>query len=331
MFRVVPSADTLAVFKFPSSYSTRFVHAMNDSRKFVSTFLGSDYAGLSSGIYFVHIGSEELNSQVSEAVDEYNSQSRAMPYFTPLSFSSAQAGSDLERVSIPSSSYVVAGLLRNSLERKIASFEGKKPIGENIRVCEKKKLNTSLCPEFFSVRKCYSVWFQHDIEESQEQKIYLIIDLTYSMSSNLELPLIIRKIEQSGRNVSELKGKFVSAEKQLSPNQKIRFIGNISNVSEDKQKFGVVYHGADGSLIEEEFPTGSLTLNLSYSREYVEELIPCLNQLEAWRWQENHKWPQKKIEQIKEGVRGFLKGELFTSVSIGSVTFDLEAEPTFVD
>lgn len=235
---VRPSNDRLSVFRISKTLKdfgfTRVAHVVNMySQSLVSTSLSSEYGGLKPGVYIASVGhvasKDMLRDELKVAFARYFEvlSQRSSPQKHIQSFSSfydvdtlvnALVDSVVEEA-VPSTSYVVANLLDNLMERSIAIQY--KCYEKGARICIKLDVKTlrelmqkdeefsreplfnfcrerpSLCGQdndgcarFFRVVKEILIRFQHSVVNNEE-KIYMIFFSRYRRLSSLKLKDVI--------------------------------------------------------------------------------------------------------------------------------------------
>jgi len=277
------------------------------------------------------IEQSKVISTLGEIISKYN-QGVRFSRQTVFQLDERQLSLDLKSIRVPSTSYIVAGLLRNKLQKRDSGAPSQnRAIAEHLRLCEEEVLNKQLCPEFFNVKRCYSLWFQHDIEENMEERISLIVDLSYRLFSRLDLNLIIEKMKLLGRDLSSLVGKFVTVKTTDSFGEARRIIGKIRSVENGSDEVLVSYYSDQNELLEDIFKVDLISVNYSYSKEFIDSLVDCLPKLEQWRFNMNHKWPNERMKEILTGVRGFLKERLSDRLSLPGAQYSLEENPIEVE
>jgi hypothetical protein len=235
---VMPDRDRLSVFKISKTLKdfgfTRIVHVVNRySQTLLSTSLSSEYGDLEPGVYIAYIGREankdvlrnELQYAFAKYFEELSQSSFTQKYTQPSSSSSnvnefvdSLVNSAVEEV-IPSTSYVIANLLNNLMEKIIPIHYRCHEKGA--RVCIKLDVETlreilqrdeelskeplfnfceeypSLCGDdnngcakFFRVIKEFHIRFQHSVIDDKE-RIYMIFFSQYRRLGGLELRKVI--------------------------------------------------------------------------------------------------------------------------------------------
>ena len=246
---VNPDRDKLEVFRVPRALEnlgfTRIVHVINRySQNFVSTLLPSEYGDLKPGVYITYIGREaskdvlrnELQYAFVKYFEEYNKRSSTREHVRLFSSSSdinelvnALVSSAVEEV-ISSTSYVVANLLSNLVERIIPVQYSCHEKG--VRICIKLSAETLReilqgdeysieplfdfcknypglcgggdhgCAKFFEVVKELQIRFQHAVVSDRE-RIYMILSSQYRRLNRLELKGVVDFIKQSVEDINK--------------------------------------------------------------------------------------------------------------------------------
>jgi hypothetical protein len=250
---VNPDRDKLGVFRVSKPLenfeSPRVVHVINRySQNFVSTLLPSEYEGLKPGVYIAYIGQEaskdvlrsELRYAFAKYFEEYDQRSSTQEYvhlFSSFSdinerannLASNLVGSAVEEV-ISSTSYVVANLLSNLIERIIPVQYSCRE--KSVRICIKLDVKTLReilqedeysieplfdfcknypglcggsdygCAKFFEVVKELQIRFQHAIVSDRE-RIYMILSSQYRRLNSLELKGVIDFIKPLVKDINK--------------------------------------------------------------------------------------------------------------------------------
>jgi hypothetical protein len=227
---VKPDKDVLKVLRISRTPKdlgfTRVVHVINTfSRNFVSTPLSSEYGDLKPGVYIASIG-----RSVDKDVLKDELQNAFGKYFQEIAHrGSMQSSQQMDNIvkslidateeeQIPSTSYVVANLLGNLLEKIVPSDI--KCHEKGVKVCvqlDKDMLEAKLreservleplfgfcqeypnlcgegddgCARFFTVVKQFHIRFQHSVSNDRE-RIYMIFFSSYRRLSSLELKRVV--------------------------------------------------------------------------------------------------------------------------------------------
>jgi hypothetical protein len=239
---VNPDRDKLGVFRVSKALEdfgfTRIVHVINRySQNLVSTLLPSEYGDLKPGVYITYIGREaskdvlrsELRCAFVKYFEEYNKKRSSTREHVLLSSSSSDidepanilastlVSSAAEEV-ISSTSYVVANLLSNLVEKIIPTQYSCREKG--VRICIKLDVKTLReilqgdeysieplfnfcmnypglcggsdygCAKFFEVVKELQIRFQHAVVSDRE-RIYMMLSSQYRRLNRLELKEVI--------------------------------------------------------------------------------------------------------------------------------------------
>lgn len=258
-----PDSDRLSVFRISKTLKdfefTRVVHVVNKySQNLISTLLSNEYGGLEPGVYIASVGRvvdknmlrDELKSAFAryfEALSQHNSVQKHIQSFSTFydmdTLVNALVNSVAEEA-VPSTSYVVANLLNNLMERSIPIQY--KCYEKGVRICIKLDVKTLRelmqkdeefsreplfnfciehpnlcggesndgCAKFFKVIKELHIRFQHSVI-NDEEKIYMIFFSRYRRLSNLELKNVINFLKNDVRlsvkdMVNALKGVRVN-------------------------------------------------------------------------------------------------------------------------
>jgi hypothetical protein len=235
---VKPDSGRLSVFRISKTLKdfefTRVTHVVNRySQSLISTSLSSEYGGLKPGVYVASVGHvadknmlrDELKDAFARYFEELRSSSaqKRMQTFSPFydvdTLVNALVNSVAEEI-VPSTSYVVANLLNNLMERSIpVQYKCRE---KGVRICIKLDVKTLRefmqkdeefsreplfdfcrerpnlcggegndgCARFFRVIKELLIRFQHSVV-NDEEKIYMIFFSRYRRLSNLELKSVI--------------------------------------------------------------------------------------------------------------------------------------------
>ncbi len=245
LVKVFPDKGTIEVYKITGKTNLGLLAGIINrySKGLVASFLSTDYGELEAGVYVAGIGDyslskEDVEARVDDFLDRYKNErtSQGLSVDEPLNSNNII----VEPTSISSTTYVVANLLSNYINKTVPKeLQCPRRPGERFAVCldidflegefwnQKVGLNKDKrfvhfcndypglcrdtgdsCSKFFRVVKCITMRFQHVVSDREE--IYLVLHQYYRRLSNLGLKIVVDYIRSSNIDFNALLGIYVN-------------------------------------------------------------------------------------------------------------------------